>query len=139
MLRSVVHVLYKSTALTDPFSPEEQTLMDFILPENKKLGITGFLVRTETHFYQYLEGKDRTIREVLERIRRNPLHTDFKILTQATSKDRNFPRWYMEYYFLTEAEAVKRFKSCVSDQDMAERMLTLMQERADKRCYLNLK
>lgn len=139
MLRSVVHVLYKSTALTDAFSPEEQALMDFILPENKKLGITGFLVRTEAHFYQYLEGKERTIRDVLDRICRNPLHKDVQILTQSRSNDRNFPRWYMEYYFLTEAEAIKRFKSCVSDQDVADRMFTLMQERAEKRSYLNLK
>lgn len=139
MLRSIVHVFYKSTALTDAFSSEEQALMDFILLENQKLAITGFLVRTDTHFYQYLEGKKRTIRDVLERIRRNPLHTDFKIIAQGTSKNRNFPRWYMEYYFLTEAEAVKRFASCVSDQDMAEQMFALMQEKAERRGYLNFR
>lgn len=138
-MRSLVNVLYSSKALTDAFSSEEQGLMDYILLENQKLGITGFLVRTDTHFYQYLEGSERTIHDVLERIRRNPLHTNFKILTQGSSKNRNFPRWYMEYYFLTEDEAVKRFEGCVSDEDMAEKMFTLMQEKADKRSYLNFR
>lgn len=138
-MQKLLSVIYKSTATTDAFSSEEQALMDYVLLENRKLGITGFLVRTEINFYQCLEGKESTIRDLIERIRPNPLHTDFRILSQSTLRTRNFPRWYMEYHFLTEDEAKIRFENCGSDQDLAKTVFDLMSEKARKRSYLNFR
>lgn len=139
MKQKLLSVIYKSRPLIDPLSSEEQALMDYILLENRKMGVTGFLVRTEEYFYQYLEGSDATIRQLLERIRQNPLHTDFQILSESSRQHRNFPRWYMEYFFLIKEEAAKRFENAYSDEKLAETVLELMREKATKRDYLNFR
>ena len=129
-LRSVI---YRSKALIEPLSNEEQTLMDFVLLENRKLGITGFLVRNGDEYFQYIEGKERVIHDVVERIRRNPLHSGFTMIAEDSPEERNFPRWYMEYCFLDEEEAKQHFKTGGSDEDLAASVLQLMKKKAAKR------
>jgi hypothetical protein len=136
MKQKLVSIIYQSKALVDALSAEEQALMDYVLVENRKLNVTGFLMRTNTHYYQYLEGKEQTINELLKRIGENPLHTDFRILCQNDEKRRKFPRWYMEYYFLTDLKAQKRLGDCFSDHDLADAVCDLMVEKAKKRSYL---
>lgn len=81
-LRSII---YKSKAHIKPFSPIEAELMDGILLENHRLGVTGFLVRSGDTYFQYIEGNEGVIYDVLERIRRSSLHSDFTYRSSSGS------------------------------------------------------
>lgn len=133
-LRSII---YKSKANIKPFSPIEAELMDGILLENHRLGVTGFLVRSGDTYFQYIEGNEGIIYDVLERICRSSLHSDFTILAEDSPKARIFPRWYMEYVSLDDRETEHLFTAGNSDVDLAESILQMMKKKAKERGSIN--
>lgn len=133
-LRSII---YKSKAHIKPFSPIEAELMDGILLENRRLGVTGFLVRSGDTYFQYIEGNEGVIYDVLERIRRSSLHSDFTILAEDSPKARIFSRWYMEYVSLDDREKEHLFTAGNSDVDLAESILQMMKKKAEERGSIN--
>jgi len=61
---------------------------------NKRLGVTGALLLTDHYFVQALEGDEPVVRELYERIARDPAHDDLRLIdTQAGA--RVFARWAM--------------------------------------------
>ncbi len=73
---------------------------------NKKNGITGFLVCLGDMFFQLLEGKARDVdRLFLEKIRHDERHRDVRCLkTDLKVTRRMFPNWHMQVFDLNEAE-----------------------------------
>jgi hypothetical protein len=130
-------IIYKSEALIGCGSEEEQSLMDYVLLANRRSAITGFLIRTNENYYQYLEGRETVVMDLLDRIRANSLHRNLKVLLKQRPKERCFPRWYMEYYFLTTLEKDQCFDDCSTDFELATSVLNLMQQKATRRGEVN--
>jgi hypothetical protein len=64
---------------------------------NPEAGLTGALTFNESCFAQVLEGADDDLALLYEKIRRDPRHTDVKILMQDNPTRRLFPSWSMAY------------------------------------------
>jgi len=64
---------------------------------NRRAGLTGALTFNESCFAQVLEGDDGDLGPFYEKIRRDPRHTDVKILAQSNPARRLFPSWSMAY------------------------------------------
>ena len=62
---------------------------------NKGLGITGALLITEHAFAQTLEGDEHAVRELFERIERDPRHESISVLEEVNVDGRVFGRWAM--------------------------------------------
>ena len=59
-------------------------------------GITGLLIFNGTHFLQIIEGSERAIEDLIERLRKDPRHTGFEIRDRRKIDVRSFPDWSME-------------------------------------------
>ena len=63
---------------------------------NRRLGITGMLLATNTHFLQVLEGEERPLSKVYLRITKDPRHTDLTIVSRTPIARRAFTAWAMK-------------------------------------------
>lgn len=62
---------------------------------NPSDGITGVLMSTDTLFLQYVEGRQRNVRECFDRIERDPRHKNIKTLVYKPVEQRVFADWSM--------------------------------------------
>jgi FAD-dependent sensor of blue light len=89
-------VTYTSLARIDPRSSDLEAIRAAARKHNAADGITGLLVFNGTHFLQTIEGSERAIDSLLERLRNDPRHTGFEIRDQRKIDTRSFPDWPME-------------------------------------------
>jgi hypothetical protein len=64
---------------------------------NARVGITGALMFTETHFVQFLEGPEAEVSSLLQSIKRDHRHRDLAIMMAESQELRRFPTWSMAY------------------------------------------
>lgn len=128
-------VLYQSTAKTDFPSPADQDILETAWHHNGEMGVTGYLLRTRSQYFQVLEGADDVLDDLLGMIRKDPRHADMQILCDNTSNHRQFADWAMGFHLVTEAER-DEFDGWLKDgDDFARSMIGYMQlmaERKDK-------
>jgi hypothetical protein len=89
-------VTYTSLARIDPRSSDLEAIRAAARKHNAADGITGLLVFNGTHFLQTIEGSERAIDSLIERLRNDPRHTGFEIRDQRKIDARSFPDWPME-------------------------------------------
>ena len=89
--------VYLSSAVR-PFSNEEiVALLTRCRENNAKVGITGMLLYKEGNFMQVVEGAEKHVRELLEKITRDPRHHGLITLIEGRSAERQFPDWTMGF------------------------------------------
>lgn len=62
---------------------------------NAELDITGVLLYSDTHFFQYLEGNGPQIKKLYEHIKEDPRHRNVVMITIGGIQERAFPSWQM--------------------------------------------
>jgi hypothetical protein len=81
---------------------ELRRMMETAQRRNAEAGITGVLRFDGAYFLQVLEGPRAAVEETMARIRRDPRHTDIRLLSAGPLERRDFAEWSM--VLLTEAE-----------------------------------
>jgi Sensors of blue-light using FAD len=89
-------VTYTSLARIDTKGSELEGIQEAARERNAADGITGLLVFNGTHFLQTIEGPERAIDKLIERLRNDPRHTGFEVRDQRKIDARSFPDWPME-------------------------------------------
>jgi hypothetical protein len=127
----VLSLVYTSSA-SQPF---RETALVQLLTEcrrnNAAVDVTGMLLYRGGRFIQVLEGVADTVRELAERIRRDPRHHDMRVLLEERVSQRRFPDWTMGYRALRGGEdaAPEGYRDSFedldadSDEDTARRAL----------------
>lgn len=64
---------------------------------NAEIGVTGFLCLRDGVFLQYLEGPEREVLELFDKIRADTRHEMIKSACLGRQTDRNFSSWSMRY------------------------------------------
>jgi hypothetical protein len=64
---------------------------------NALAAITGFLIHQDGQFLQMLEGDPSRIRALMERISRDPRHTDLGVVIEGQRASRLFSEWSMGF------------------------------------------
>lgn len=64
---------------------------------NRRVGITGALAFTETHFSQYIEGPPQAISELVSKILCDDRHCNVDVIRIATTVDRTFQDWSLAF------------------------------------------
>lgn len=64
---------------------------------NKRKDVTGVLIFTGTHFCQLLEGPAGAVYDRIDKIRRDPRHSDVWVVHQEAITARRFAGWSMGY------------------------------------------
>lgn len=97
-------LVYISSA-TQPFSVDDlSTLLAVSRKNNAELGITGMLLYKDGNFMQVLEGDERTVRALYEKIGVDPRHSGEITLLQGFVDERQFPDWSMGFRDLNSPE-----------------------------------
>lgn len=89
-------VTYTSLARLDLETTDLEDIHRTARELNALDGITGLLVFNGTHFLQIIEGADKAIADLVDRLRKDPRHTGFEIRDRRKIQERSFPDWSME-------------------------------------------
>lgn len=102
-MTDLVQVVYISRATFEPMpaaggvEPHVARILQQSRTNNPRLGIGGVLYYGEGCFFQCLEGKSEVVKELLDKLKRDDRHKDFKIVLQRTTTVRQFTDWSMKY------------------------------------------
>ncbi|MFW2176790.1 MULTISPECIES: BLUF domain-containing protein [unclassified Moraxella] len=93
----IYYILYTSH-ITLPASIHHSTFHDICeiaSKNNKKTGITGFLLFYEGNFLQYLEGNELDVTNLYRMITTDNRHRDMRKLTDGSHEHKRFAEWGM--------------------------------------------
>ncbi|MEM6830610.1 MAG: BLUF domain-containing protein [Bacteroidota bacterium] len=85
--------------LSEAIKPFDQNKLDDLVGKastsNLEIDITGFLLSRKNHFLQYIEGENRNVRALMQRIEMDTRHQVRCICTQPEMTTRKFQEWGM--------------------------------------------
>ena len=91
-----IHQLVYESHPTEALNKEQ--LRDILTKsqfKNIRLNLSGLLVFHAGKFMQLLEGGKKEVGELFEAIRRDPRHTDIKVVLESDCQFRSMPSWVM--------------------------------------------
>ncbi|WP_144783937.1 BLUF domain-containing protein [Microbacterium sp. BH-3-3-3] len=97
MSSDLVSISYVSAA-AEPL--DDDRLHDLLAQSrrsNHEHDLTGMLLYRRGRFFQVLEGPQDAVDELMTKIRRDPRHTDVRVLLTEHIDDRRFAEWTMGY------------------------------------------
>ncbi|WP_295852841.1 BLUF domain-containing protein [uncultured Microbacterium sp.] len=97
MSSDLVSISYVSGA-AEPF--DDDRLHDLLAQSrrsNHAHDLTGMLLYRRGRFFQVLEGPQDAVDELMTKIRRDPRHTDIRVLLTEDVEERRFTEWTMGY------------------------------------------
>ena len=98
----VISLTYISTASTSFSDGDLATLLMNSRANNRRLGLTGYLMHKQGRFIQVLEGPEDTVQQRYALIAADPRHTDTSVLARETITERRFGSWTMGYHATTD-------------------------------------
>jgi hypothetical protein len=102
-----IHYLMYASRLVTPLSRDALTrLLEQSQRKNAENALTGFLHIEDDIVLQFLEGPPAALQRTVDRIRLDPRHDDFVILSKDMSGQRYFEDWRMA---LVEATTLSLF------------------------------
>ena len=100
----LLSLIYLSAARV-PFSRQDLLeLLTLSRENNSKLGITGMLLFKAGNFLQVLEGEEKQVLPLYEKIALDRRHRKLITLSQERCTHRNFPDWSMGFHDLSSPE-----------------------------------
>lgn len=93
----VYRLLYLSAAKREMKTEDLHAILSTARDRNADAGITGLLLYVERQFLQYLEGEQKAVEALFERIEADPRHSGVMRLLSGTCGQRVFSDWSMGY------------------------------------------
>jgi len=115
-MANLIRLTYVSRATFDirsesgELAPQLADILTQARRNNQESKISGALFFGEGYFFQCLEGKASLVLPLVERIKRDVRHEDFKISFQRNVRRRYFSTWSMKYVPVTP-EIMRLMKS----------------------------
>lgn len=94
---AVFSLTYASSAVRLFSDGDLEVLLRQSRDYNAKASITGMLLYKDGNFMQVLEGPERAVRDLYEKIRADPRHRGEVLLHEGDLRERRFPGWSMAY------------------------------------------
>ncbi len=92
MLSSLVYLSSRPVEVTDEVIED---ILKVAQINNKKLGITGVLLYSDTQFLQCIEGDYANLIALYDKIKLDDRHKQLFLLNLSPIAERNFPSWQM--------------------------------------------
>ncbi len=93
---------YTSWARAGIRADEVESILASARINNPLEGITGVLIFNGDSFMQILEGGEAAIDGLVERLRRDPRHSNMSVRDEQPIDERTFPDWSMAYLRLQD-------------------------------------
>ncbi|KTR96114.1 hypothetical protein NS220_03295 [Microbacterium testaceum] len=126
MAEALRSVTYSSTAASDFGERELDELLASSRAANLSRDLSGMLLFRGNRFLQVLEGPESLVRELIDRIRRDPRHRDMRVLVDEEIEQRRFADWTMGYESLKMPQnaAPEGFRDSFDDLDSDDGTIT---------------
>jgi len=93
----VFYLIYVSAATRRLDEAQLSDILTVSRASNAEREVTGLLLYKDGRFMQMLEGEERTVRELLDTITRDPRHYSVATLLEGALEARMFPDWPMGF------------------------------------------
>lgn len=90
-------LIYVSRAVRHLSDSQLEMLLEKTRAANNARNITGCLLYMDGCFMQMLEGSRKAVLQLVEKIKVDPRHRDFRLVMQAPQQRRAFPSWSMGF------------------------------------------
>jgi hypothetical protein len=94
---AVYHIIYASSAVVRLSQNQLLDLLKISRVNNEARSLSGMLLYRDGLYLQLLEGSRDEITKLLIKLRKDPRHTDIRVLRQGELRKRLFPEWSMAY------------------------------------------
>lgn len=101
---NLVRIIYISSATSPMSDAALAALVAQARSFNADHGLTGMLIYAEGNFLQVLEGDEREVDDLYERINRDSRHQHLLCLERTAIASRGFPDWNMGFRKLSGEE-----------------------------------
>jgi Sensors of blue-light using FAD len=112
MLSQLVYVSNRASICSDE---EIENILASCKKNNPELEITGVLLYSDTKFIQLVEGEYKTIFDLYDKLKGDPRHHDFYMISCVPIKERAFPSWHMGSKKFSNSEV--DFKTDILEED----------------------
>ena len=103
--QTAFQLLYISAATHDFTEEELQELLALARVKNEERGVSGMLLFHEGSFIQALEGEQKQVEEIYNKIGQDPRHAETQILFRGEVDHRDFDGWSMGFYRSNQSSA----------------------------------
>lgn len=104
MLKYLSYISKQAHSLSDA---EMQQLLINCRKNNEAASVTGLLIHYQGSFVQFLEGPEKEIEPLFQKITKDSRHYDVTELDAGFIENRQFPEWTMAFKKLDSPEAEK--------------------------------
>lgn len=91
----LVRIFYVSEIAGPISQTDVQVILGQAQIRNRRLDVTGMLAKSDGHFCQVLEGRQESVNQVMELVRRSPKHRAVRVLLEEPITQREFNGWSM--------------------------------------------
>lgn len=93
----LTQLFYTSLSRSARGDESDFVILENALQNNARAGVTGYLLRDCSHFYQLLEGAGAVVDTLFDRISADARHSDVTVLMRRSVPERSFLGWSMGY------------------------------------------
>ena len=97
----MIQITYISSETRPMLQHDLDDILSRSRENNIEMGITGMLLYGNNTFIQILEGEERTVDSLLRKIRKDPRHTDFRLVAKKEIMQRQYSEWSMGFKNIT--------------------------------------
>jgi hypothetical protein len=90
-------ILYTSNASEKCSSEDIASILEASRRNNPSNSVTGILISKKPEFLQYLEGPEKAVRALYEKIKTDSRHSSIKTVRDGEIEARVFPNWEMGF------------------------------------------
>lgn len=96
----IYYAIYTSTPSDAPTPEALHAIAEESIKWNKPRGITGMLLGLEDKYVQFLEGDEKEVKFLIEKIKKDPRHNNIIVRVQGFA-ERVFTEWSMASWMLS--------------------------------------
>ena len=94
---ALIQLIYLSTATKKIDDEDIEKILEVSRQNNRNRGVTGLLIVKGRTFMQALEGEETVVRNLYEKISKDPRHTGIIKISERMIEKRDFPDWTMGF------------------------------------------
>jgi len=106
---SIYFLIYVSRAVQPMTAQDLDELLCKSRAFNRSAGLTGCLIHQDGYFMQMLEGEQKAVSSLMEKIKADPRHGQVRIVIEGPTRSRVFTDWGMAMRDLTEERNAPNF------------------------------
>lgn len=108
--RALYEVLYVSTLAPEQSLSVVAEVAGRARQTNAELGVTGLLIFDGQRFCQQLEGPQKAVLKLIERIRNDPRHVNVEVLHHGPLAGRRFQQFTLAFSTVEDWDALARLE-----------------------------